>query len=82
MNITNMIKRLKYIIYIALILLLSACAITPEEEERKELTPALKYIEAPKNVLVISDCINGRIELSWDEKAKTMVGWYEKIVKA
>lgn len=67
MNITNMIKRLKYIIFIALILLLSACAITPEEEERKELTPALKYIEAPKNVLVISDCINGRIELSWDE---------------
>ena len=46
---------------------MTSCAITPEEEDREELTPALKFIESPKNISVISDCINGRIELSWDE---------------
>lgn len=48
-------------------LILFSCAITPEEEERKELVPALKYLESPKNVIVISDCQNGRIELVWDD---------------
>lgn len=47
--------------------ILTSCAITPEEEDREELTPALKYLESPKNVSVISDCVNGRIEVSWEE---------------
>ena len=29
---------------------------------------------------MFENCKQRQIELSWDEKAKTMVGWYEKIV--
>ena len=32
--------------------------------------------------LLSENCKERQIELSWAEKAKIMVGWYEKIVKA
>ena len=42
----------------------------------------LNEFEGNRNLLkqMSENCKQRQIELSWDEKAKTMVGWYEKIV--
>ena len=44
----------------------------------------LNELEGNRDLLkqMSEDCKQRQIELSWEEKAKTMVGWYEKIVKA
>lgn len=44
----------------------------------------LNEFEGNRNLLkqMSENCKQRQIELSWEEKAKTMVGWYEKIVKA
>lgn len=44
----------------------------------------LNELEGNRDLLkqMSENCKQRQIELSWDEKAKTMVGWYEKIVKA
>ena len=43
----------------------------------------LNEFEGNRNLLkqMSENCKQRQIELSWEEKAKTMVGWYEKIVK-
>ena len=42
----------------------------------------LNELEGNRDLLkqMSEDCKQRQIELSWEEKAKTMVGWYEKIV--
>ena len=42
----------------------------------------LNEFEGNRNLLkqMSENCKQRQIELSWEEKAKTMVGWYEKIV--
>lgn len=44
----------------------------------------LNELEGNRDLLkqMSENCKQRQIDLSWDEKAKTMVGWYEKIVKA
>ena len=43
----------------------------------------LNELEGNRNLLkqMSENCKQRQIELSWDEKAKNMIGWYEKIVK-
>ena len=49
-----------------------------------EFARVLKELERNRDLLkqMSENCKQRQLELSWEEKAKTMVGWYEKIVKA
>lgn len=50
----------------------------------QDFSKMLNEFEGNRNLLkqMSENCKQRQTELSWDEKAKTMVGWYEKIVKA
>ncbi|MGN0906140.1 MAG: hypothetical protein ACI4NM_03240 [Bullifex sp.] len=45
----------------------TSCALTPEEEDRRELTPALKHLDAPTGLTVMNDHSGRRIQLNWNE---------------
>lgn len=47
-----------------------------------EFAKVLKELERNRDLLkqMSENCKQRQLELSWEEKAKTMVGWYEKIV--
>ena len=49
-----------------------------------EFARVLKELERNRDLLkrMSESCKQRQLELSWEEKAKTMVKWYEKIVKA
>ena len=49
-----------------------------------EFARVLKELERNRDLLkqMSENCKQRQLELSWEEKAKTMVKWYEKIVKA
>ena len=48
-----------------------------------DFAKVLKNLEHNRDVLkqMSENCKQRQIELSWEEKAKTMVGWYEKVVR-
>ena len=53
-------------------------------QSARDFATILNEFEGNRNLLkqMSENCKQRQIELSWEEKAKTMVGWYEKIVKA
>ena len=48
-----------------------------------EFAEVLKELERNRNLLkqMSENCKQRQLELSWEEKAKTMVEWYEKILR-
>ena len=50
----------------------------------QDFSKMLNEFEGNRDLLkqMSENCKQRQIDLSWDEKAKTMVGWYEKIVNA
>ena len=51
-------------------------------QSARDFATILNEFEGNRNLLkqMSENCKQRQIELSWEEKAKTMVGWYEKIV--
>ena len=58
--------------------------LTTPSQSVQDFSRTLNELEGNRDLLkqMSEDCKQRQIELSWEEKAKTMVGWYEKIVKA
>ena len=58
--------------------------LTNPSKSSQDFATILNEFEGNRNLLkqMSENCKQRQTELSWDEKAKTMVGWYEKIVKA
>ena len=58
--------------------------LTTPSKSVQDFSRMLNELEGNRDLLkqMSENCKQRQIELSWDEKAKTMVGWYEKIVKA
>lgn len=58
--------------------------LTTPSQSAQDFSRMLNELEGNRDLLkqMFVNCKQRQIELSWDEKAKTMVGWYEKIVKA
>lgn len=57
--------------------------LTKPSKSVQDFSGNLNELEGNRDLLkqMSENCKQRQIELSWDEKAKTMVGWYEKIVK-
>lgn len=57
--------------------------LTNPAKSSQSFATILNELEGNRDLLkqMSENCKRRQIELSWDEKAKTMVGWYEKIVK-
>lgn len=53
-------------------------------QSAKDFARLLNELECDRALLkqMSESCKQRQLELSWEEKAKTMLGWYEKIVKA
>ena len=51
-------------------------------QSARDFAKLLNELEKDRSLLKLlsENCKASRLELSWEEKAKTMVGWYEKIV--
>ena len=59
---------IKYILlYLLIILLFSSCYISPEIEEKKELTPQIKFLDTPDDFRVFTNYEKNQIELTWSE---------------
>lgn len=58
--------------------------LTNPSKSSQSFATILNELEGNRNLLkqMSENCKQRQTELSWDEKAKTMVWWYEKIVKA
>lgn len=58
--------------------------LTTPSQSVQDFSRMLNELEGNRDLLkqMSENCKQRQIELSWDEKAKTMLGWYEKIVKA
>ena len=58
--------------------------LTNPSKSSQPFVTILNELEGNRDLLkqMSENCKQGQIELSWDENAKTMAGWYEKIVKA
>lgn len=58
--------------------------LTNPSKSSQSFATILNEFEGNRNLLkqMSENCKQRQIDLSWEEKAKTMVGWYEKIVKA
>lgn len=59
-------------------------SLSSPSQSARDFATILNEFEGNRNLLkqMSENCKQRQIELSWEEKAKTMVGWYEKIVKA
>ncbi len=57
----------KILILFLTLVICASCALSPEAEDRRELTPALKQLDAPTGLAVVNDHAGRRIELSWNE---------------
>ena len=57
--------------------------LTTPSQSVQDFSRTLNELEGNRDLLkqMSENCKQRQIELSWDEKAKTMVGWYEKIIK-
>ena len=57
--------------------------LTKPSKSVQDFSGNLNELEGNRDLLkqMSENCKQRQIESSWDEKAKTMVGWYEKIVK-
>ena len=59
---------IKYILLnLLIIILFSSCYISPEIEEKKELTPQIKYLDTPEDFSVFTNYEKNQIELTWRE---------------
>ena len=58
--------------------------LTTPSQSVQDFATILNELDDNRDLLkqMSENCKQRQIELSWDEKAKTMVGWYERIVKA
>ena len=54
----------KILILFLTLVICASCALSPEAEDRRELTPALKQLDAPTGLAVVNDHAGRRIELS------------------
>ena len=57
--------------------------LTNPSKSSQSFATILNEFEGNRDLLkqMSENCKQRQIELSWEEKAKTMVGWYEKIVQ-
>lgn len=57
--------------------------LTTPSQSAQDFSKMLNELEGNRDLLkqMSENCKQRQIELSWEEKAKTMVGWYEKVVK-
>ena len=58
--------------------------LTKPSKSVQDFSGNLNELEGNRDLLkqMSENCKQRQIELSWEEKAKTMIGWHEKIVKA